>query len=112
MTPFTVFNHPVFRSLSGGHCQSPLSIHGGPKSRDHCRDALQKVKVKHPVVLPIALEIARPEVNTTFAHRTEVLHLEACSHPFAAAIIVERPSCTNVRAAADRSTRRHPIQPW
>ena len=28
MTPFTVFSHPVLRSSSGGHCQSPPRIHG------------------------------------------------------------------------------------
>ena len=45
-------------------------------------------------------------MDATFAHRPKVLHLEACSHPLAATIIVERPPGTDVRSAADSGARR------
>ena len=52
------------------------------------------------------MEVAGAKVDTAFAHRTKVLHLEAGSHHLVAALVGERLPRTYVRSAADCSTRR------
>ena len=67
---------------------------------------MQQVEVEGPVVLPVALKVARPKVDASLTHRTKVLHLESSSYQLAAALVAEGLPCPYVRPAAYSCTRR------
>ena len=86
-----------FRSAVPATAQNPR----GPKSSDHGRDALQQIEVEGPVVLPVAMQVARAEVDPALAYRSKVFPLESSSYHFVTAVVSRRLPRTYVRSATD-----------